>query len=196
MGAAESFSFKNIFESIHDPVSVHDTDLRIIRANEAMCALLGQKQDEIIGKHCYSVFHGTDRPWRNCPHVRCVRTGNAAIATIEDPNLPCKFVVSCSPIYDDSGNIRGTVHILRKPHTGHTGRIRRNNTTSALEALAKLEGFLLICASCRKIKDEQGRWDYLTNISPPAPRPFSVMACPDCYGKFKKELECSKAPGR
>ncbi len=62
------------------------------------------------------------------------------------------------------------------------------------DALAKvklLSGFLPICASCKKIRNDQGYWQQIeAYISEHSEAEFSHGVCPDCaerlYGKYYK----------
>ena len=58
---------KNIFESITDMVYFTDNDFTIKRINQAVVKRIGKPEEEIIGKKCYEIFHGMDKPWDACP---------------------------------------------------------------------------------------------------------------------------------
>ncbi len=72
---------------------------------------------------------------------------------------------------------------------------RERLITELQEALAKvklLSGFLPICASCKKIRNDQGYWQQIeAYIGEHSEAEFSHSICPDCamrlYGKFYKE---------
>lgn len=104
---------KNIFESISDLVYFNSSDYTIKKVNKAVTDKLGRPADEIVGKKCYEVFHGMSEPWKRCPHHKTLFTKKSIIEEIEDPHLGGTFLVSSSPIFDKSGEILGTVHIVR-----------------------------------------------------------------------------------
>jgi PAS domain S-box-containing protein len=104
---------KNIFESISDMVYFNDRDFNIRHINQAVVKKLGKPAEEIIGKKCYEVFHGKDKPLDTCHHTKTIDTGKAFVEEIRDSHLGGTFVVSSSPIFDSTGNIAGTVHISR-----------------------------------------------------------------------------------
>ena len=104
---------KNIFESISDMVYFTDNDFTIKRINQAVVKRIGKPESEIIGKKCYEIFHGMDKPWDACPHAKSVNFKQSFIGEIEDPYLGATFVISNSPIIDTAGNIVGTVHLSR-----------------------------------------------------------------------------------
>jgi hypothetical protein len=60
------------------------------------------------------------------------------------------------------------------------------------EALAKvktLSGFIPICASCKKIRDDKGYWNQIeAYLSAHSEMEFSHSVCPDCARKLYPEL--------
>src|SRR5208283_3045841 len=64
-------------------------------------------------KKCYEVFHGASEPWGKCPHHKTMLTNKPFIEELEDPQLGGTFLVSTSPIFDKTGELMGTVHIVR-----------------------------------------------------------------------------------
>jgi hypothetical protein len=59
----------------------------------------------------------------------------------------------------------------------------------ALSEVRKLSGFLPICASCKKIRDDQGYWNQIEEyISDHSEAQFSHGICPDCMRKLYPEL--------
>ena len=64
-----------IFNVISDPVSIHDKDFRIIKANRAFAEVVGIPCEALIGKRCYEVIHGMDHPLPQCPHLQCLERG-------------------------------------------------------------------------------------------------------------------------
>ena len=104
---------ENIFESISDLVYFTSSDYAIRKVNKAVLARMGKPLEAIIGKKCYEVFHGTSEPWKKCPHHKTVLTNKPFIEELEDPLLGGTFLVSTSPIFDKTGELIGTVHIVR-----------------------------------------------------------------------------------
>ncbi len=65
---------------------------------------------------------------------------------------------------------------------------------SALADVKLLSGFLPICASCKKIRDDQGYWNQIeAYISDHSEAKFSHGICPDCAEKAYEELRQMKA---
>ena len=59
----------------------------------------------------------------------------------------------------------------------------------ALQNVKVLSGLLPICASCKKIRDDQGYWqDVAVYIRDHSEAEFSHGICPDCMAKLYPEL--------
>lgn len=104
---------ENIFRSISDMVFFTDRDYVVKSINQAVAERLGLKSEQIVGRKCYKVFHGLDKPWPMCPHHKTVETMKPYVEELEDPNLKGIFLTSTSPIFDTERNFMGTVHVVR-----------------------------------------------------------------------------------
>ncbi len=104
---------ENIFESISDLLYITTEDYTIRNINRAVVEKIGKPKEEIIGKKCYEIFHGTSEPYEKCPHHKTVQTRKAYIEEFEDPYRGGTFLTSTSPLFDTAGNFLGTVHIVR-----------------------------------------------------------------------------------
>ena len=61
---------------------------------------------------------------------------------------------------------------------------------AALTEVKTLSGLLPICASCKKIRDDQGYWNRLeTYIGKHSNVQFSHGYCPECYQKALLEVD-------
>lgn len=64
---------------------------------------------------------------------------------------------------------------------------------SALSEVKILRGFLPICASCKKIRDDKGYWNQIeTYISNHSEAQFSHGLCPDCARKLYPDLNIER----
>ena len=62
----------------------------------------------------------------------------------------------------------------------------------SLKKVKLLSGFLPICASCKKIRDDKGYWNQIeTYIRAHSEAEFSHGICPDCYKKLYANLDLS-----
>ena len=100
-------------DSISDATSIHSRDGRLLRANKAFADMFRVECGQLPGKHCYEIVHGTDAPIPVCPHLETLRTGKPAMAQFFEPHLGVHLELTTSPIFDERGEITGTVHIAR-----------------------------------------------------------------------------------
>jgi PAS domain S-box-containing protein len=109
--AAEEW--RTTFDSISDLVSIHDKDFRIIRGNRACAKTFNPKLPELTGKLCYELFHGTETPLSICPHAKVLKTRKPARVELFEPSLGGHVEVSASPVFDNKGEVVGSVHIVK-----------------------------------------------------------------------------------
>lgn len=102
-----------IFDTIPDFISIHDINYRVIMGNRALADALGLKPEELIGKHCYELFHRTHGPPHHCPHRRTLETRETCREEIFEPVFGLHLDVVTSPVLDEKGQLIGTVHIAR-----------------------------------------------------------------------------------
>jgi PAS domain S-box-containing protein len=101
------------FDSISDFVSVHNHDFRIIKANRALADFFGMDRDELIGRHCYEIFHGTDTPYPECPHLKAIKEKKPVTKEILYNRMKIPLLVTVSPIFDEKGEMIAGVHIAK-----------------------------------------------------------------------------------
>jgi hypothetical protein len=64
------------------------------------------------------------------------------------------------------------------------------NLQDALKEVKTLSGFLPICASCKKIRDDKGYWNQIElYIRDHSEADFSHSICPDCARKFYPDIK-------
>ncbi len=101
------------FDAITDLISVHDKDLRLTKVNKAFTDAFGKTQEELVGRHCYEVVHGSKEPWPDCPCRRVTETRQAHTVEFLDEHLGLYLQVLASPILDRDGNVAGFVHLTK-----------------------------------------------------------------------------------
>ncbi len=66
----------------------------------------------------------------------------------------------------------------------------------ALEEVKTLQGIVPICASCKKIRDDQGYWNSLeAYLARHTDATFTHGICPDCAQAFLREARSGRKPG-
>ncbi|MEN8263998.1 MAG: PAS domain S-box protein [Nitrospirota bacterium] len=105
--------WESTFDSISDMISIHDKDFNLVRVNKAFCDFIKKKKEDIIGKKCYEVVHEYNEPWPECPHNQTMKLKEPVTGEFFEPKLGIYLQVSTSPIFDENGELVGTVHIAK-----------------------------------------------------------------------------------
>ena len=98
------------FDAVHDSICVLDSSWAIIQANKATIDTLGLPSDQIIGKKCFELVHGTSEPIDNCPVRRIERTRGRETETVQIGERWMK--VTADPVFGEDGCLQGVVHIM------------------------------------------------------------------------------------
>lgn len=106
--------FLNILENIPAIVAFHDTQQRIVWANQAFREATGKSLDEVVEKECFLAW-GLERLCRNCPVTTALLTGKPAEEELTPKNQDhwpesqgC-WLTKASPIRGPDGQIIGVV---------------------------------------------------------------------------------------
>jgi len=105
--------WERTFDSVPDLIMILDDKFRIMRANRSLADKLGVAPQELIGKLCYKVLHGTEEPPQFCPHVKSLATKKEQAEEMYVDTLGGYFSITVSPIYDSEGRSTGSVHVAR-----------------------------------------------------------------------------------
>jgi len=97
------------FDSIGDPILVHDREFRIVRTNQRLCHLLGREAGALVGRSVTDLLPRAGGSYANCPYCENV----AGEGDDPDPWLPGFFLASNSTFTDPAGHKLGTVHVLK-----------------------------------------------------------------------------------
>lgn len=109
----EAKEWNKTFDSISDMVSVVDKDMRLKTVNKAFADVFGKKPEELVGKRCCELVHGTKGPPENCPMRKTLATKKPASVEIYYKALRKHLEISTCPVLDDNGEVTETVHFMR-----------------------------------------------------------------------------------
>ena len=99
-----------ILDSMSEDVVFHDTEHRIIWANRVASESVGSTPDELVGRHCYEVFHQRSKPCPGCPLVKARETGQPQVVEMTSPDGRISFVRGY-PVRDAHDDIAGVVEV-------------------------------------------------------------------------------------
>ena len=97
------------FDSIGDPILVHDEEGRILRTNTRLADLLDRKSRSMVGRAVTELFNAREEPFRICPYCE----GVSGEGDFLDPWLAGFFLASNSQFTDPAGRKLGTIHVLK-----------------------------------------------------------------------------------
>ena len=163
---------EKILANISFVTLVIDRSFNIVYANKTICANLGLAAEEIIGRPCYEVSHNSSTPcWKEkgitCP-AKIAFEENRPVKTIHKHKIKNKFTVE---------EIRAT------PFDEAQYVVEEIRDISGL--LGLIDGILPICASCKRIRDEQGDWHEIEGyFHEKTGADFSHSLCDKCVKKL------------
>ncbi len=111
---------ETIVDGIQDHMMVIDLNYRIIEVNRALLQMVGQKREEVVGRHCYEVSHHLEQPCTDpdhpCPLKEAVAEGKTASTThvhFDKHGRENYFHVVCHPLFDKGGRVHRVVDLSR-----------------------------------------------------------------------------------
>jgi len=100
-----------ILNSLSEHVLYQDAEMRILWANRAAGESVGLTPDELVGRHCYEIWHQRSEPCAGCPVRKTHETGQTQEGEMTTPDGRVWFIRS-DPVRDADGNIVGAVEIV------------------------------------------------------------------------------------
>ncbi len=127
------------FDAMTDAVFILSNQFGIVKCNHAAESLIGKTREDIVGKCCYKIIHGTTAPIEECPHQKMLKSKHRENAII---NYNDKTVeVNVDPIFNKKHELTGSVHTMR-------------DITERIENEEKLRVALAKAESANKAKSE------------------------------------------
>jgi len=128
-----------ILNSVAELITFQDRDLRVIWANKTAGNSVNQKPEELIGRHCYEIWHGRESVCENCPVDKAIKTGEFHSNEIRTPDGRVWFIKGY-PVKDEKGEVIGAIEV-----------------TTEITEKVKLEG---------RIKEQQKYFEGIFEFSP------------------------------
>jgi PAS domain S-box-containing protein len=180
--------FRLTVENSHDILTIRNADGRIRYTSPSFHRILGYKQEEVIGSTAFELIHPEDRETvltalnefvknpgaRDSLQYRA-RHANGSWVSLE--------VVAYNMLDDPA--VRGVVingRDISERKQAEAGKDQLiQDLQRTLSSGKTLTGVLPICASCKKIKDENGNWQQIeAYIRERSKVEFSHGMCPEC----------------
>jgi len=103
--------WESFFNGMPQSVIILDPKRVIIAANKATLKATGKTEEDVLGRKCFELFHGTDHSPNGCPLETIINTGQAGTIVTEMETVQGTFLVSCTPLYDESMQLQRIIHI-------------------------------------------------------------------------------------
>ena len=187
--------FHLMVEGVKDyAIFMLDPEGRVATWNAGTERLKGYRADEIIGQH-FSRFYPAEDVQRGKPEhalkmaVNQGRSEDEGWRVRKDGSRFWANVI-ITPMRDEGGTLRGFTKVSRDLTERKQVEEELNKSKEQLEAANKqleraLRGFIPICASCKKIRDDKGDWQQIeTYIQERSEAQFSHSICQDCMKKL------------
>ena len=101
------------FNSFTDIVTLQDTNLQIVKANQAACATAGLNHGEIIGYHCHELFLDLKEPCHDCPLLQTKDNFESYTREMFHKKSGKTFLVSATPVFDEGGKLSYIAHVAK-----------------------------------------------------------------------------------
>ncbi len=102
----------SILNAISDIVVLQDKSLSILWVNNVGAQSAGKSSQELVGQHCYELWHGRNEPCEKCPVLETLKTGAHADGTMTTPDGR-QWEIKGEPVRNIAGEIIGAIEVAR-----------------------------------------------------------------------------------
>lgn len=189
-----SFAVDSIIQIMDDGLLVLDNEGIIRVANSSLTRLLHAGKKPLVGMKPSEVATGAGEFGTRLETLLLQRElRNVEIDYHDEGAASRTFSLASSFMLDQHGERLAIVCVLRDITDRKKAETEREQLIGQLrEALAnvrQLSGMLPICASCKKIRDDQGYWQQIESyIRTHTEAEFTHSMCPDCADRAYAEL--------
>lgn len=186
----------NVFNNVI-PICITDNDYTLVSTNSRYREIFGPTELDGDNIKCYDSRPGPKCKTEECPLHQVTVEGRSSYtceSTKQEKDGALRhFIVTATPYLDIENKPVGIIETFQEITARRQLEEEREKLITRLQtAMAKvrtLSGFLPICASCKKIRDDKGYWTQIESyIKNHSEAEFSHSICPDCaeklYGRF------------
>ncbi len=182
--------WQTTFDAVGSGILLTDDAYRIIQCNRAMSELLGEPCENMLGKPCYQVVHGTAEPYDACPLMTVKKEKKRQSMIFERGGRWLEVTVD--PILDAEGRFAGSVHVINDITERKRAEDALRESEEKYRLLAETTPDVII------LHDMQGRIQYvnragleLTGLTAEEVigRPIDVFIAPEFQNGIRKRGE-------
>jgi PAS domain S-box-containing protein len=182
-----------LIDAIPDEIAIKDVNRRFLLANSASIHALGQESaDDVLGKRDEDLISENVAIDARLQEEQVISSGTPLLnieglehIDLDNGQLKRAILISRIPLRGKDGAIAGLMVVNRDiTERKRAEEALQSSETKLKETLLKnklLSGLIPICASCKKIRDDQGYWNQLEKyIGEHSEAHFSHGICPTC----------------
>lgn len=178
------------------PVCITNKKYEIIRANNAYWKIFGEPHNKRKVLKCYEHRPGKSCHTENCALTQVIKGSKEYVceSTKEYRKMERNFIITARPYLDSNQEMVGIIEsfqditdikLLEKEKEKLIEKLKES-----LEKVKLLSGFLPICASCKKIRDDKGYWKQIESyIRDHSEAEFTHGICPDCFKELYQDIK-------
>lgn len=103
----------DIFNTINEAITLHDKDFNIVYSNKAAQEMLKLSPTLISKQKCFTSYHGTSSPPKNCPSCRTLKSGKPSTTELFEPHVNKYIEIRAMPLFDKNRKVTGLLHVVR-----------------------------------------------------------------------------------
>ena len=196
LGTPHSFQ-QQLLDTIPVPIFIKNEDYIYIGCNKSFEKFLGMAGQDIIGKSVHdlapvelaAVYHEKDSELINNPGVQIYEFEVKSKTNGSNHQVVFHKATFEKPNGQIGGLIGAILDITERKNAEKEKEKSIAELLNALDQVKLLSGFLPICASCKKIRDDKGYWNQIESyIKEHSEAEFSHSICPECAKKLYPEF--------
>ena len=188
--------YRLLLDESMDPTFSFYADGTYRHVNKAFAIGAGKSLNEIIGRKIWDVFEKEEADKRFDVVKKVFTEGKTEEIEVRVPlsSGDTYYLTTVKPILNDLGVIETVIctskNITKRKLAEEALKEKHYKLLEALKEIKILSGLLPICASCKKIRDDNGYWNQIESyINQHSEAEFSHSICPDCTKSLYPNLD-------
>ncbi len=185
---------ENIVRSIGEGIAIIDVDGRIIFMNPRGATIIDSTPEELIGQNWRSFIAPETMARTEAEAAKRPQgiAGQYETFALHRDGRQIPLIVSSRPLFEGErfvGTLAAFVDITERKRAEEERERLIAELKEALANIKTLKGLIPICASCKKIRTDEGFWQQVeVYIRDHSEVEFSHGLCPDCLKKLYPEF--------
>lgn len=125
--------FHAVLNAIPDTLVLQSPGMEVLWANRGAALGVHREPAELVGRRCFEIWHGRDRPCDPCPVPECLDSGEASEGrvTTSDGRI---WELRAAPLRDDAGAMLGVIELARDISARHQADAEREALIAELRS--------------------------------------------------------------